>query len=66
MYMSFYVVCPYLKGSRDGVMCGIANDLIKNMEGCTIKLCLSKHYEACSIYFGTLQRNVEEKLIIAT
>ena len=61
MYLSS-VMCPYLKGSRDGAVCGIANDLIKNMEGFTIKLCMSRHYEACSLYFGTFQTILEKDL----
>ncbi len=59
MYLSS-VMCPYLKGSRHGAVCGVANDLIKNMEGFTIKVCMSRHYEACSLYFGTLQTIPEE------
>lgn len=55
------VMCPYLKGSRDGAVCNLIHNFIRNMEGFTIKLCMNRHYEACSVYIGTLQRIIGEK-----
>ncbi len=50
-----YVMCPHLKGSYDGAVCGSVNKLIKNIEGITIKLCMNRHYEVCAIYRESLQ-----------
>lgn len=55
------VICPYLKGSQDGAVCNLLHTLVRNMEGITIKLCMNRHYEACSVYIGTLQRIIAEK-----
>jgi len=52
------VLCPHLKGSTEGSMSGISNDLIKNMEGFTVKLCMSRRHEACSVYMQSLQNMV--------
>jgi len=49
-----FVLCPHLKGSREGAVCGIAKSLIKDMEGFSVKLCMSRHHEACSYYMRSL------------
>lgn len=49
-----YIICPHLKGSYDGAVCSSVNKLIKNIEDVTIKLCMSRHYEVCSIYRESL------------
>ncbi len=54
------VMCPYLKGGDDGALCSIINNLVKDMEGFTIKLCMSRRYEACSAYITTLLNMVQE------
>jgi len=54
-----FILCPHLKGSMEGSVCGITNDLIKNMEGFTVKLCMSQRHEACSVYMQSLQNMVE-------
>ena len=54
-----FVLCPHLKGSTEGSMCRITNDLIKNMEGSTVKLCMSQRHEACSVYMQSLQNMIE-------
>jgi hypothetical protein len=53
-----YIICPHLKGSYDGAVCSSVNKLIKNIEDVTIKLCMSRHYEVCSIYRESLQEPV--------
>lgn len=57
--MSIYsnVRCPHLRGSSEGAVCGIISDLVKNIEGVTIKLCMDRHYEACSIYREELRKS---------
>ncbi len=50
-----FVLCPHLKGSSEGTMCCITNDLIRNMEGFSIKLCMSRRHEACPVYKRSLQ-----------
>lgn len=54
-----FILCPHLKGSKEGSVCGITNDLIKDMEGFTVKLCMSQRHEACSVYMQSLQNMVE-------
>ena len=54
-----FVLCPHLKGSMEGSVCGITNDLIKNMEGYTVKLCMSQRHEACSMYMQSLHNMLE-------
>ena len=54
-----YVLCPNLKGSNEGAVCSINNSLIKNMEGFTVKLCMSQRHEACSVYMHSLQNMIE-------
>ncbi len=49
-----YIICPHLKGSYDGAVCSSVSKLIKNIEDVTIKLCMSRHYEVCSIYRESL------------
>ncbi len=54
-----FVLCPHLKGSMEGTVCSITDSLIKNMEGFTVKLCMSRRHEACSVYMQSLQNMVE-------
>ena len=54
-----YVLCPHLKGSMEGTVCSITNSLIKNMQGFTVKLCMSRRHEACSVYKQSLQNMIE-------
>lgn len=49
------VVCPNLKGSAEGVQCSIANDFIKDIKDIDIKVCMSRHYESCALYFCGLK-----------
>ncbi len=50
-----FVLCPHLRGSREGTLCCVTNNLIRNMEGFTVKLCMSRRHEACSVYKGSLR-----------
>lgn len=54
-----FILCPHLKGSMAGGVCGITNDLIKDMDGLTVKLCMSRHHEACSVYMQSLRNMIE-------
>ena len=54
-----FILCPHLKGSMEGSVCVITNDLIKNMEGFTVKLCMSQRHEACSVYMQSLWNMIE-------
>jgi hypothetical protein len=47
-----------LRGSEEGTTCCITNNLIKNMEGVTIKWCMSRRHEACPVYMRSLQNMV--------
>ncbi|MGE5301623.1 MAG: hypothetical protein ACM3MB_11805 [Acidobacteriota bacterium] len=40
-------------GSKEGTMCCVTNNLIKNMEGA--KWCMSRRREACSVYNQSLR-----------
>ncbi len=59
MGMTGFVLCPHLKGSMDGTVCSITNSLTKDMEGFTVKLCMSRRHEACSVYMQSLHNMVE-------
>ena len=48
-------MCPHLDGSRDGAVCHAADKLIKNIKDINVKICMSRHFEACYIYFSKLQ-----------
>ncbi len=54
-----YVLCPNLKGSMEGTVCGVTNSLIRNMEGFTVKLCMSRRHEACYVYMQSLHNMLE-------
>ena len=36
------ITCPHIKRSRDGAKCEIVKDYVRNIEGVTIKLCMSE------------------------
>jgi hypothetical protein len=50
------IMCPHLKGSREGAVCSFNKKLIKDMEDINIRLCMNRHYEVCSVYRMSLQR----------
>jgi len=54
-----FILCPNLKGSSEGIVCSIARSLIKDMEGFTVKLCMSQRHEACSVYMQSLHNMIE-------
>lgn len=59
--MAHYIaVCPNLKGNAEGVRCSIANDFIKNIKDTDIKVCMSRHYESCPLYFCGLKALAEK------
>lgn len=52
------IICPHLRGSREGTICCITNNFIKNMEDISTKLCLSRRHEACPAYKRSLQNMI--------
>lgn len=50
------IICPHLKGSQEGAVCSFNKKLIKDMEDINIRLCMNRHYEVCSVYMLSLQR----------
>lgn len=59
MGMSGLVICPHLNGSTEGSLCSVTDSLIKDMEGFTVKLCMSRRHEACSVYMQSLHNMIE-------
>ena len=51
------VICPYLKGTAEGARCGAADELVRKIDGLSIKLCMSRHYEVCALYLAALKEN---------
>ncbi len=58
MYTVKESVCQYLKGSPDGVKCGVVNRLIRSIEDADIRLCMNRHHEACVYYVLSLRELV--------
>jgi len=57
------IMCPHLKGSREGAVCSHNRKFIKDMEDINIRLCMNRHYEVCSIYMMSLQREEPEGVV---
>ena len=49
------VMCPYLLGSPEGVICNAAIDFIRNIKGINLDICMSRHFELCHVYYSKLQ-----------
>jgi hypothetical protein len=49
------VICPYLLGNPDGVMCDAAVDFIRNIKDINLDICMSRHFESCHVYYSKLQ-----------
>ncbi len=58
MGMTGHIICPHLKGSSAGAFCSFGDRLIGDMEDVTLKLCMGRHYEACSVYKQSLQETI--------
>jgi len=52
------LICQHLKGSPDGVKCGVVNTLIRSIEDADIRLCMNRHHEACVYYVLSLRELV--------
>jgi hypothetical protein len=50
------ILCPHLKGSPQGAICGVVNSFIKNIDDVEIRLCMSKRFEACHLYVRSLEK----------
>ncbi|MDO8746969.1 MAG: hypothetical protein Q7J70_04825 [Thermodesulfovibrionales bacterium] len=55
MYPKSKLICPHLKGDSVGVICGIVNTPVRSSDDADIRLCMSKRYEVCSIYYRLLR-----------
>ncbi|HAM49273.1 MAG TPA: hypothetical protein DCP92_00715 [Nitrospiraceae bacterium] len=62
MHQTRELICQYLKGSPDGALCGVVDNLIRCMEDADIRVCMSRHHEACSYYVFSLRRTVAEAM----
>jgi len=58
MHRRSETMCQYLKGSNDGARCSVVNTLIRDIEDADIRLCMNRHYEACSYYMFALRKCV--------
>ena len=58
--------CPYLKGTFEDALCSIRNNFVKDMVDVNIRLCMSRRYEACYIYFEALQKMIVERIFPET
>lgn len=61
MRLSSVAICPYLQGGEEGARCSVAEELIRTLEGATVKLCMHRHHESCGYYFIALQRALPPK-----
>jgi hypothetical protein len=48
-------MCPHLDGSPEDAVCNAAKDFIRNLEIINLKICMSRHFESCYIYFLNLK-----------
>lgn len=48
-------MCYHLKGSPEGAVCGLVGIKINSVEGGDVRLCMSRHYEACWRYHNSLR-----------
>jgi len=48
------ILCPFLKGSSQGVHCSACDKLVKDIPGGNTRLCMSSHYEMCSVHVSLL------------
>jgi hypothetical protein len=58
MKSQYIILCPFLKGSHEGVYCGVYGKLVKDIPEGNAKLCMSSHYEICSVYVTLLYREI--------
>jgi hypothetical protein len=49
-----FIMCPHLRGTTKGVLCGAAERYVKDIEGADVRLCMNRHYEACFMYITAL------------
>jgi len=46
----FTLMCRHLRGSRQGAICEVAGDLVRNIEDASIKMCMTRRFESCPLY----------------
>jgi len=49
-----FTMCPYLSGSKEGVICNAALTLLRNIEDIDPDICISRHFELCHLYIAKL------------
>lgn len=64
MYYRSHSVCPLLKGDEQGVICAVTGEFVRDIVGSSMRICMTRHFEACSIYFDRLL-NTDIKPIMA-
>jgi len=47
--------CPYLQGAEAEAMCDVNCNFVTNIEDADIRLCMGRHYEACTAYQDSLK-----------
>jgi len=45
-----FSICPYLKGSSDGVICSVTGELTRNIPDINPDICIGRHFEVCHLY----------------
>jgi hypothetical protein len=55
MELKHNLACYHLKGSEEGAKCGVVDVAVRLIEDINIKLCLSRHHEACRFYRMSLR-----------
>ncbi len=51
-----FALCPHFTDCAEGPSCSATERLIEDMAGYKIKLCMSRHHEACPVYMQSLQK----------
>ena len=49
-------LCPNLQGIPDGLKCSACDKLVIDIQDGNTDLCMSSHYEICSMYVSQLYR----------
>lgn len=55
MHLRSGTVCQFLKGTQEGVRCSVVNGFIRQMDYADIRICMSRHHEACAYYAYSLR-----------
>ena len=61
-----FTICPYLKGGSDGVVCGVAGELARNIPDINPDICIGRHFEVCHLYHLKLHEIDVDSFLTAT